>query len=274
MADEIKKLQKWLEKELKKQQREEEKLARKRKKQLEVDSKNNASHVHRQSANTQSGRQCGIGYGYSNNYTYKNTTYVIVKTNFQLAGFSKDKNGVRLTGSRVAQKMGKSLNYIARDAASEDLENSSNLYNSKAILLTKDEYASLKNEIDEMDLSGFRRIMISPNSDFSREEMNELVSRTMLDFSNKTQKFAEYIYAIHTNTDNIHSHIILTSEHYNDIKWTKDDLDLFKELVQENTRELLMERENTLENQLKNELENELKITREKEQTNELYSSI
>lgn len=274
MANELKQLQKWLEKELKKQQREEEKLARNRKKQLEFDAKNNGSHVHRQSAYVQSRRRGSIEYGSSNNYSYKDTSYVIVKTNFQLAGFSKDNNGVRLTGSRIVQKMNKSLNYIARDGANEDLENSSNLYNSKAILLSKDEYASFQDELNEMDLSGFRRIMISPNSDLSREEMNELVLRTMHDFSNKTEKFADYIYAIHTNTENIHSHIIVTSEHFNDIKWTKDELDLFKELVQENTRELLIERENSLQNQLKNELEKELEITKEKEQTNEHYRSI
>lgn len=197
----------------------------------------------------------------------------VIKTNYCFAGHSKSKNGKRFTKTEVISKAQANLNYITRDGANQDLdENLSMLYNSSGKMIDNDEYAAFKSNLKEMDIAGFRRVVISPENDLSRDEMKELVTMSLQDFSRETDKDVDFVFSIHTNTDHTHAHVLIVSEHFNDLKWSQNDLRHFKEIMSENTRILIDERELVVDKTLQEELEKarqeEIKNEKEKKYEN------
>lgn len=286
--DENKKLQRWLKKLMQAQERERKKLAFMQQKNTRVNMQNYSNYSKPSSSFS---RSSSYG-GYSENYAFfnhsshpqraaiTNGTRVVVKTNYTFSGRSKSKKGKRLSGKEVIAKSQANLNYITRDGANQDLEkeNFSTLYNSVGQLLDKEEYAAFKSDLNEMDISGFRRVMISPKEELTRDEMKDLVATSLRDFARETGKEANAVFSIHTNTEHIHAHVLIVSEHFNDLKWSQNDLQHFKEIVAENTRELINDRELIVDKTILQEFEkariSEQEITKEKEQKNEFNRSL
>lgn len=286
--NENKKLQKWLKKLLKEQERERKKFAFEQQKHTRVNMSNysTSSRSNRFFSHSSSYGGYSGNYGFSNNSSrpqraaIANGISVVVKTNYTFAGHSKSKTGKRLSGAEVISKAQANLNYITRDGANQDLEQEkfSTLYNNTGQLLDKDEYAAFKSDLQEMDISGFRRVMISPQEDLNRDEMKNLVTTSLRDFERETGKEADVVFSIHTNTDHIHAHVLIVSEHYNDLKWSQSDLEHFKKIVSENTRIIIDERELMVDKTIEQEFEKariiELEIKEEKEQKNEFSRAI
>lgn len=194
---------------------------------------------------------------------------VLIKTNYCFAGHSKTKAGKRLLKAEVISKAQANLNYITRNGANQDLdENLSMVYNSEGRMIDNDEYANFRSDLKEMDIAGFRRVVISPDNDLSRDEMKDLVTMSLKDFSRETGKDSDLVFSIHTNTDHTHAHVLIVSEHFNDLKWSQNDLQHFKEIVSENTRSIIDERElvvdKTLHEEISKSREQEQEIKEEK----------
>lgn len=284
--DENKKFQRWLKKLMQEQERERKKFAFEQQRNTRVNTHNYSNYS---KPNSSFSRSSSYG-GYSENYGFSNHSSrpqrgaiaksVVVKTNYTFAGHSKSKAGKRLSGAEVISKAQANLNYITRDGANQDLEkeNFSTLYNSVGQLLDKEEYAAFKSDLNEMDISGFRRVMISPKEELTRDEMKDLVTTSLRDFARETGKEANAVFSIHTNTEHIHAHVLIVAEHFNDLKWSQNDLQHFKEIVAENTRELINDRELIVDKTIEQEFEkarvNEQEITKEKEQKNEFNRNL
>jgi len=197
---------------------------------------------------------------------------VVVKTNFEIAGKLK-KDGTRATRSSVGSHASASLNYMNGHGA-EDLQNDydlSNIYDEEGNRLTQEEYKDFKAELNSEDNQAFRRIVISPGQDLSREEMVELVKNTMNDFMEQADKSFDYKFAIHTDTDNIHAHVLAVGD-AKDINMTKTQLNMLKSSVSENTHEIIHNREQSLEKHFNKSLDTQIeKIDKNiKELENEL----
>lgn len=287
-SNESKKLQRWLKKLQQQQERESKKLAFEQQKNTRAYTHNISNHAKPNSSYMHSSSYgiYGGNYASSNNSSrplraaITNGTSVIVKTNYCFSGHSKNPSGKRLSSGEVISKAQANLNYITRDGANQDLEhdNFSTLYNSVGQLLDKDEYMAFKADLKELDISGFRRVMISPEATLCRDEMKDLVTRSLRDFERETGKDAEAVFSIHTNTEHIHAHVLIVSEHYNDLRWSQNDLNHFKEIVTENTRDLINERELFVDKTINNEFEKarqqEQEINKTKEQGHELHRSL
>lgn len=190
----------------------------------------------------------------------------VIKTNYCFSGHSKSKNGKRLNKAEVISKAQANLNYITRDGANRDIdENLSMLYNRTGKMLENDEYSKFKSDLKEMDVAGFRRVVISPEENLTREEMKDLIAMSLKDFSRETGKDADFVFSIHTNTDHIHAHVLMVSEHFNDLRWSQNDLQHFKEIVSENTRVIIDERELVVDKTLREEIEKSRKQEQQQE---------
>lgn len=173
----------------------------------------------------------------------KMSNQIVVKTNYCFSGHSKSRSGKRLSGKEVIAKAQANLNYISRDGANKDLENgSSNLYRLDGSLMNTDEYRGYKEELKEQELSGFRRIMISVKDEVTRDEMRQIVVGAINEFSRETHKEFDGVFAVHTNTDHTHAHVLMTSESYNALRWSASDLQLFKEIVHDREQQLVADR--------------------------------
>lgn len=189
-----------------------------------------------------------------------NKQSVIVKTNFEMSG-RLNKNGKRPTSKEVGSHASASLSYI-NNHGSKDLdynEELSNTYNEFGSRMTKEEFKELQNDLKN-DIQAFRRIIIDTGQkDFNREDLNKLVVETMQNFKEQTGKNFEFKFAVHTDTEQIHSHVITYGKN-SDINFTKEHLQNFKLIVGEKTQEILIdkqlekERDLTLNKQLNREM--------------------
>ncbi len=182
---------------------------------------------------------------------------VVVKSNYTMAG--RFQNGRRVSTKAVKSLSTASIDYISNHG-NLDLENReelSSLYNSDGERLSKEELKELKKEIyQDKELTAMRRIVISPKEDISREDMKDLTREIMKSFEEQTDKNLNYHFAIHTDTEHIHSHVVITGTN-RDINFTKEQLQTFREISQEKTLEITKEKEVELEKDL------HLKQTRE-----------
>ena len=186
---------------------------------------------------------------------------VVVKTNFEIAGKMK-KDGTRATRASVGSHASASLDYMNGHGA-EDLENDndlSNIYDEEGNRLTQEEYKDFKTELNSEDNQAFRRIVISPGQDLSREEMIELVKNTMNNYMESADKSFDYKFAIHTDTNNIHAHVLAVGD-AKDINMTKTQLNMLKSSVSENTHQILHNREHNLSQDFNKTLDSELEKT-------------
>jgi len=190
-----------------------------------------------------------------------NKQSIIVKTNFEMSG-RLNKNSKRPTSKEVGSHASASLNYIDNHG-SKDLDNNeelSNTYDETGSRITKNEFKELQSDLKN-DIQSFRRIIIDAGQkDFSRDDLNKLVVESMQNFKEQSGKNFEFKFAIHTDTQQIHSHIICYGKN-SDINFTKEHLQNFKLIVGEKTQEILLDKQ----------LEKERDLTLNKKINEEMY---
>ena len=168
---------------------------------------------------------------------------VIVKTNFVMAG-RKQQNGTRTTKEAVGSHASAAINYIENHGG-EDLEQDetvSNLYDETGNRISKEDFQKLRASLEkDGDVSAMRRVVISPKEDLTRDEMKDLTMKTFQEFQERTGKNLNFKFAIHTDTDNIHSHIVITGTNA-DINFSKKQLGMLKSIATERTKEIEKER--------------------------------
>jgi hypothetical protein len=178
-----------------------------------------------------------------NNSTKKEVN-VVVKTNFTMAG-RKQADGSRATKEAVGSHASASLNYI-ENHGNRDLEEDaelSNLYDETGDRVFKDDFYGLRNSLEKDDeISAFRRVVISPKEDLTREEMKDLTLKTFQEFQEQTNKDLSFKFAIHTDTENIHAHVVIIGANA-DINFSKEQLGMFKDIAHNVTKEIEQERD-------------------------------
>lgn len=211
-----------------------------------------------------------------NNFTHKkgvvvNKQSIVLKTNFEMSG-RMNKKGLRPTNKQIGSHASASLNYMDNHG-SKDLEKEvelSNIYDKNGDLILKDELEQIKKDLDN-GIQGFRRTMIDiGQKDFSRDDLNKLVRESMQELMEKTGKNFEYNFAIHTNTEHIHAHILSYGKN-SDINLTKEQLQIFKEIIGSKTEEILLDIQNELKRDEVLELKNEKEIVKNLDNKNDLY---
>ena len=214
--------------------------------------------------------------GLRNDFTHKkgvvvNKQSIVLKTNFEMSG-RMNKKGLRPTSKQVGTHASSSLNYM-NNHGSKDLEKEvelSNIYDKNGDLISKENLEQIKKDLDN-GIQGFRRTMIDVGQkDFSRDNLNKLVRESMQQLIEKTGKNFEYNFAIHTNTDHIHAHIVSYGKN-SDINLTKEQLQIFKEIIGSKTNEILLEMQNELKRDNVLELKNEKEIVKNLDNKNDLY---
>lgn len=192
-----------------------------------------------------------------------NKQTVIVKSNFEMAG-RLNKQGKRNSAKTLGSHASASLTYMGNHGA-RDLDNDpplSNIYDENGERMSKDDYEKLKQDLND-GVDAFRRTVIDVGqSDLDRDDMNRLVRESLQEFQEKSGKKFEYIYAIHTDTDNIHAHVLSHGKSH-EINMTKEHLQLFKQTVGEKTNELLQEQK--LENERNRSFEKQIDQSNDKE---------
>lgn len=170
-----------------------------------------------------------------------NKQTVIVKSNFEMAG-RMNKQGKRNNAKTLGSHASASLNYMENHGA-RDLEQNddlSNLYDQNGERMSKEEFNELKQELNEGS-GAFRRTVIDVgHNELDRDDMNRLVRESLQQFQEQTGKQFDYAYAIHTDTDHIHAHVLSYGKSH-EINMTKEHLQLFKQTVGAKTDELLQE---------------------------------
>lgn len=172
-----------------------------------------------------------------------NKQSIIVKTNFEMSG-RLNKSGKRPTSKEVGSHASASLSYIDNHGSKdlENIEELSNTYNELGSRITKDELKELQSDLKN-DIQSFRRIIIDCGQrDLNRDDLNKLVVETMQNFKELSGKNFEFKFAIHTDTEQIHSHIIAYGRN-SDINFTKEHLQNFKVLVGEKTQDILLDKQ-------------------------------
>ena len=175
---------------------------------------------------------------------------VVVKSNYTMAG--RLKNGKRISTKAVKSLSNASLDYISNHG-NRDIENSeelSSLYDNNGERLSKEKFNELKKEIyKDSEITAMRRIVISPKEELSREDMKNLTVEIMRDFEEQTGKNLNYHFAVHTDTEHIHSHVVITGTN-RDINFTKEQLQMFREISEEKTLQYTKEQTKELEKNL------------------------
>lgn len=200
-----------------------------------------------------------------------NKQSIVLKTNFEMAG-RMNKKGLRPTSKQIGTHATASLNYMDNHG-SKDLEKEvelSNIYDKYGDLIPKEELEQIKKDLN-LGVQSFRRSMIDVGQkDFSRDDLNKLVRESMQILMEKTGKNFEYNFAIHTNTDHIHAHIVSYGKN-SDINLTKEQLQIFKEIIGSKTNDILLEKELELKRDNVLELKEEKEIVKSLDNKNDLY---
>jgi hypothetical protein len=172
-----------------------------------------------------------------------NNQSMLIKTNFEMAGRLKP-DGSRPDAKAVGSHARASVEYMDNHG-SRDLDNQeelSNTYNENGERMSRDEFNEFKKELNS-DISAFRRTVIDPGQkEFDRDDMNRLVRESMQELKERSGKDFDFKYAIHTDTQQIHAHVLSYGSN-SDINLTKEQLQQFKEIVGEKSHELLQEKE-------------------------------
>ncbi|WP_323660155.1 hypothetical protein [Aliarcobacter butzleri] len=214
--------------------------------------------------------------GLRNDFTHKkgvvvNKQSIVLKTNFEMSG-RMNKKGLRPTSKQVGSHASASLSYMDNHG-SKDLEKNeelSNIYDKNGDLIPKNELEQIKKDLN-LGIQAFRRTMIDVGQkDFNRDDLNKLIRESMQNLMEKTGKSFEYNYTIHTNTDHIHAHILSYGKN-SDINLTKEQLQIFKEIIGSKTNEILLDMQNELKRDNVLELKNEKEIVKNLDNKNELY---
>ena len=177
---------------------------------------------------------------YSHTLSKYSSSGVIIKTNFKQSSSSTNRQAIGK--SAVAN-----MKYISREKANEheiDInEELSHLYDKDARKLSTKQEAELISNLETKGITSFRRIMISPERDTTAEEMAQITKRTLAAFEEKTGKKYDAVFAIHTNTEHTHAHILITSNKYNYLRLSKQELRLLRQTAVIKTNEIHKERQ-------------------------------
>jgi hypothetical protein len=177
---------------------------------------------------------------YSHTLSKNNSSGVIIKTNFKQS--SSGTNRQAIGKSAVAN-----IKYISRQKANEHEEQRdealSHLYDKEARKLSADEEKELISNLENKGTTSFRRIMISPQKQTSAQEMAQIAKRTLAEFEEKTGKKYDAVFAIHTNTEHTHAHILITSNKYNYLRLSKQELRLLRQTAIVKTNEIHKEQQ-------------------------------
>jgi hypothetical protein len=167
---------------------------------------------------------------------------IIVKSNFQMAG-RLNQQGKRLNAKTIGSHASASLTYMDNHGA-KDLEYEeglANTYDKSGERMSTDDLDALNKELNE-GVNAFRRMIIDIGSgELERDDLDQIVRETMQNFQEKSGKDFEYVYAIHTDTDHTHAHVLSYGDSH-EINMTKEHLQLYKEIVADKTEELLNDR--------------------------------
>jgi hypothetical protein len=101
-------------------------------------------------------------------------------------------------------------------------------------ILTNEEAKEYRKSLK--DVGGFRRIILSPDPKYNltKEDLKDITEKVLEDYRKlNTNKEYKATFAIHTDTEVKHAHILLTSKKGSNIKWKKEDLKTFKEIYPE-----------------------------------------
>lgn len=176
--------------------------------------------------------------------TQINNKTIIIKSNTTITGFNY-RSGDTKSRVDVGGTASASLNYIDRDSANEKEldEELSNTYTLEK-QLSKDELDNTKKELREQGAEALRRDVISLNhdKDLTKEDHLEIVRNSVQKFHEQTGKKAEVYMSFHTNTEHKHVHLNSVGSK-DDIKLSKEQLQHFKVIVANETKNRLEEKE-------------------------------
>ncbi len=206
-------------------------------------------------ANTSKAFAGGKSFGYGTTsyrggfFTRVNTTNnanVVVKTNYAYAG--KQRDGSFKSKKDIANALAASQSYTARESAQDREqqkdETLSNLYDLNGNKLSKEELANKEQELKENGVSAMRRGVISPDPrlNLSAEDIKDIAAKTIKEFQYQTGKEFSGTIAVHSDTNTKHAHFGIYGEKKS-IKWSKKELQKFKDIAKSKTDELVKQKE-------------------------------
>lgn len=175
-----------------------------------------------------------------------NNANVVVKTNYSYAG--KQRDGSFKSKKDIAGAVAASQSYAGREAAQDKEqqkdETLSNLYDLNGNRLSKEELAGKQQELKENGISAMRRGIISPDPKLglSGEDVKDIAARTIKEFQYQTGKEFGGTIAVHGDTDTKHAHFGIHGDKKS-IKWSKKELQKFKDIARTKTDELVKQKE-------------------------------
>lgn len=175
-----------------------------------------------------------------------NNANVVVKTNYSYAG--KQRDGSFKSKKDIAEGVAASQSYAGREAAQDKEqqkdETLSNLYDLNGNRLSKGELASKQRELKENGTSAMRRGIISPDPKLglSTEDIKDIAAKTIKEFQYQSGKEFNGTIAVHSDTDTKHAHFGIHGDKKS-IKWSKKELQKFKDIARAKTDELVKQKE-------------------------------
>ncbi len=167
---------------------------------------------------------------------------VVIKTNYDIA----HKNNSREKVGKHAQN---AFSYQSRDLEdgknkTGERESETGAYKENGQKMTNEEAKEYRKSLK--DVGGFRRIILSPDPKYglTKEDLKDITEKVLEDYRKlNTNKEYKATFAIHTDTEVKHTHILLTSKKGSNIKWKKEDLKTFKEIARSRVEEKIREKE-------------------------------
>lgn len=175
-----------------------------------------------------------------------NNANVVVKTNYSYAG--KQRDGSFKSKKDIANAVAANQSYTSRESAQDKEqpkdENLSNLYDLNGNRLSKEELANKEQELKENGISAMRKGIISPDPKLglSTEDIKDIAAKTIKEFQYQTGKEFNGTIAVHNDTDTKHAHFGIHGNKQS-IKWSKKELQKFKDIARTKTDELVKQKE-------------------------------
>ena len=175
---------------------------------------------------------------------------IVVKSNYAVAG-RRYKDGIasrKAVGSHAAASLQYMDNHGSKDIEDAQL---SSIYDENGERLTKEELKDLLNSLkNDEENQAMRRTMIDVGqNDLTREELSKIVRESISEFKELTGNSFDFKYAIHTNTEQIHAHVLSTGD-AKDIMINREQLQDLKLIIADKTEQVIKERELSIDKEL------------------------